>query len=823
MYARHISVLKTLIALIMALVCLLTGAAIVSQSENRTATAYDILFQGGTLTKDTTLSANDSPYIIIQDIIVPTGITLTIEPSTTLEFQADRSIQIKGGRLFAEGTITQSITFTKYGDGYWGGILLENTQQDNRLRYAVVEYTKEAITYPRTHGITAYSSKVTIADSIIRHTQVSGAVTAAWSSTLYLLRTEIYDIQGDAVHPTGGYAFIQGNHIHDIRNGIYPLEGIELSNMTTPAVVTDNHVHDVSDDCLDMNYSSAIIERNKFHHCGDKGISIGHYPSITTIVNNLIYECEGKDEDPYSGTGIAVKDGAISHIVNNTVSGCRHGIYLYQGHQGQGGGSAAIINTIVWGNESGIDMDSLSTVTVAHSDIEMDVGIWPGEGNINADPFFRAPQSDDFELQQESPCVDAGTETDAPSEDVQSICRPYGMGYDMGAYELQDNLFGGTLAKDTTFSAICHPTYVITDDVVVPTGITLTVEPGVTLRFREDHSLIVEGRLEAEGTSSQPVGFTRDGDDPWGAIILQNSDADNVIAHALVENADAGGTLIVTPLLDSGVHAYSSTLRVEHSTIRYVGGPALFAQNSTMQVLDNVIHSVMTDGVRIVGGDAAIFDNHIHDTSGDCLNLKHSSAIIERNELHHCGDTGISIGQPSSTTLVNNLVYANTDGIEIRDGAISRIVNNTVADNEQIGVWLRKDDLGENDSSALVLNSILMGNETDLKVDAHSTITVTYSNLYTYTATGTAIWPGEGNINTDPLFRVPQNGNYRLLQDSPCVDTGTPANAPDEDIRGIYRPHGDRHDMGAHEFFEYFDCYLPVIMRLHQSTTIPGY
>ncbi|MEE8390793.1 MAG: right-handed parallel beta-helix repeat-containing protein, partial [Anaerolineae bacterium] len=451
------SLLKALAAVILALVCLLAGAVIVGGAESKTSPTYNASFYGGTLTQDTILSTSDSPYVITQDIIVPAGITLTIEPSVTLQFQADRSIQVKGGRILAEGTITQSIVFTKYGDGYWGGILLESTQKDNRFRYAVIEYTKKVIENPRTHGISAYGSQVTIADSVLRYTQASNAIIADWGSTLYLLRNEIYDVEGDAVHATGGYAFIQGNHIHDIRHGIYALEGIELSNMVTPAIVLDNHIHDVSDDCLDLNRASAIIKRNRLYNCGDKGISIGDYPSVTTVENNLIYGCVGKDVDPYSGTGIAVKDGAVSYIANNTVSNCRHGIYLYEGHAGQGGGVATVINNILWGNRSGLDMDALSTVTVIHSNIEMDTGVWPGEGNINADPLFRAPQSGDYQLQRESPCVDAGTKTDAPDEDIEGVCRPHGAGYDMGAFEFWNDFYGGTLTESTTLVADCYP------------------------------------------------------------------------------------------------------------------------------------------------------------------------------------------------------------------------------------------------------------------------------------------------------------------------------------------------------------------------------
>ncbi len=400
--------------------------------DSSTITVYWEAFHGGTLTEDTTLSTSGYPYAITDDIIVPAGVTLTIEPGVTLQFQKDRWLWVKeGGRLLAEGTAAQPIVFTRQGSDYWGGILLECTQADNRISHAVIEYTREVISCPRTHGVSAYGSRVTIADSIIRHTDFSDAVqTYPWGGydpTIYLLRNEIYDIQRDAVHVTGGYALIQGNHIHDVRHGDYEFEGIEVSHMVTPALLLDNHIHDVSDDCLDLNHSSAIIERNELHHCGDKGISIGH-PCSTTLVNNLIYNCLGKDEDPYSGTGIAVKDGAVSHIVNNTVSDCKHGIYLYHGQ----GGSATVVNCIVWGNEANLELRDGSVITVTYSDIE---GGWDGEKNLDEYPLFRASQGGNYRLLEDSPCVDSGTPEGAPGEDILGVYRPHGEGYDRGAHE----------------------------------------------------------------------------------------------------------------------------------------------------------------------------------------------------------------------------------------------------------------------------------------------------------------------------------------------------------------------------------------------------
>ncbi len=410
--------------------------------HTRRITVYWDTFHGGTLTEDTTLITSKYPYSINEDIVVPAGVTLTIEPGATLQFQTDRHLRVnEGGRLLAEGASALPIVFTRQGDDYWGGILLDRTQADNRITHAVIEYTHEVIPTPPTHGISAYGARITVADSVIRHTSNSGGVRAyPWGGngpTLYLLRNKITDIQGDAVRATSGYVLIQGNTIYDI-GGISTTAGIVISDAISLATLLDNRIHDIPGDCLDLNRSSAVIERNYVHHCGDTGISIMH-PTSTTLVNNLVYGCPGSEVDPYSGSGIAIKDGAVSHITNNTVADNKYGIYLYEEHAGQGGGAATVVNSIVWGNEVDLELDAHSAITISYSDIYSRTGtgtaIWPGEGNINADPLFRAPQNGNYRLLEESPCVDTGTSAGAPDEDIRGVYRPHGDGYDRGAHE----------------------------------------------------------------------------------------------------------------------------------------------------------------------------------------------------------------------------------------------------------------------------------------------------------------------------------------------------------------------------------------------------
>jgi hypothetical protein len=406
----------------------------VSASHSAASPATD---WGGPLPGDTTMHPADNPHVVNSDLIVPAGVTLTIEPGVELYFAPGTSL-IVYGRLLAEGTPTQTILFTRRDEGtYWGAIAVLYSAADNRIAHAVIEYTdRKEGDIPRSYGVTAYSSRITLADSTLRHTRgKDGAgVVADWNSTLYLLRNEIHDIGGDAVHPTGGTVVISGNHIYEARWGGYYYEGIEISKMPpdSPALVVDNHIHDVTDDCLDVNDSWVIIERNRMHHCADKGISLGSGGNIppgtqsssATVVNNLVYASE---------IGIAVKDSTVARLAHNTLADNETGLALYEAHDhpGLGGGHATVVNSILWGNGQSISLDALSSVTVTYADVQ---GGWSGEGNSDADPLFQA--AGDYHLDAGSPAINAARD-EGVAVDLDGQPRPVGGTPDMGAYEFQ--------------------------------------------------------------------------------------------------------------------------------------------------------------------------------------------------------------------------------------------------------------------------------------------------------------------------------------------------------------------------------------------------
>ncbi|HIJ53341.1 MAG TPA: hypothetical protein HPP66_09330 [Planctomycetes bacterium] len=169
----------------------------------------------------------------------------------------------------------------------------------------------------------------------------------------------------------------------------------------------------------------------------------------------------------------------------------------------------------------------------------------------------------------------------------------------------------------------------------------------------------------------------------------------------------------------------------------------------------------------------------------------------------------------SNPTLINCTIagnHANRDGGGIYSGLHSSrpiITQCTIIDNSANG---RGGGLYCDDSYSLIIGSILYGNSADegnqLSATRHSILRISYSNIQggqsdVYPEYCTLNW-GDGNIDADPCFIDPENGDYRLAASSCCIDAAAPYyylfGQHFADIKGDCRLAGQSLDMGSNEF-----------------------
>jgi hypothetical protein len=164
--------------------------------------------------------------------------------------------------------------------------------------------------------------------------------------------------------------------------------------------------------------------------------------SNTLITNNIISGNKAKN-----GAGIRCWNSK-AQIINNTIVDNTASI-TGGGMRVDTGSEVAVVNTIFWDNSAPVSPQIIVTGGVAnvrYSDVE---GSWPGEGNINADPFFADTL---FHLSDSSACIGAGIDSiqivntwyHAPSYDFGGNPRPMPTGTmpDIGAWEFDDQVVG---------------------------------------------------------------------------------------------------------------------------------------------------------------------------------------------------------------------------------------------------------------------------------------------------------------------------------------------------------------------------------------------
>jgi hypothetical protein len=113
--------------------------AIIAVTLILSAVAYSDTYVAGLVSG--TWTPAGSPYVVLADIEIPYGQTLTIQPGVEVKFTGQFKL-IAHGTLTAVGTPADSILMTHhlpYPNYTWRGIYFESTQGTSELGYCIFE------------------------------------------------------------------------------------------------------------------------------------------------------------------------------------------------------------------------------------------------------------------------------------------------------------------------------------------------------------------------------------------------------------------------------------------------------------------------------------------------------------------------------------------------------------------------------------------------------------------------------------------------------------------------------------------------------------
>lgn len=264
-------------------------------------------------------------------------------------------------------------------------------------------------------------------------------------------------------------------------------------------------------------------------------------------------------------------------------------------------------------------------------------------------------------------------------------------GYVVFAASLSGQALAATQIGTTTYSSNTAWTtagspYVVNGNVTVASGVTLTIQPGVIVKFNGTLPTInVNGSLSAVGTSANHVVFTSLQDDSvggdtggdglttgapgqWSSISV-NSSATATLSYADVRYGGYGSISWNYGAID--LYGSGATASVDHSTLSYNQDSAVLVGLNASATLSADTISNNANGVSVNGGTVALQNRTFvagNSSDGVWFNLSATAPVstVNSSDVANNGNRGIYIQAGSISTSQyphgnKNNIYGNTN------------------------------------------------------------------------------------------------------------------------------------------------------------------
>lgn len=718
----------------------------------------------------------NSPYVVTADITIPENQQLTIEPGVVVQFYWSTDLVVHGS-IHAIGTETDSIKFMMSSNGMWSGIDVKETTFDVEFAYCIIQNASRAfeidhamLNIRNSHiqkcydksgaGIYTSQSTIKIVDCLFHN------ITSDYGAGVYNNSSKVYILNSVFYNNKSRYNSNHQSRVFQLSGGI-----IYMNN----SVVQWDKTNEKSK-ILDSNYSGKLLASNcifansivpvtgaiELNYC----LTDEQYPGVGNIAGDPMFSNPAGFDFTLDPSSPCIDAGDPNPYFND--------------HDGTRNNIGCLGGSRIWINADRLDFGALN---FGKSRVKQFIINNFRTESLNFDQisvndpnnFSLSPENsmelDPFETDTLN--ITFTPNTDIPSDLSSTITFVSDGFYSTENPELKLIGYKGYSGEiEGTWSAAQSP-YAISGDLTVAAEKSLTIEPGVEIKFDGHYKLYVEGTLLARGNTADSIKFTRyydTSDSLWYGLYFKNAQP-SMLEYCVLEYAgrkssygdDRDGRAITS---------YYTDLSIRHSNISnnraHWSGGGLYIDGGQLKISGSSFKNNLSwDGA---GGAFYIYKS-------DMVSI-HTCEFI-----HNSADYSGGAAQVRNCHLfIANSVFINNrtdndEGTALCFSSGDAYVDNCIIDARDLESWNNETTLSGQWGNVIVNNSILLG-------------CVIAKGIYNYCNIEGG-WEGRGNIDTDPLFVDADHGDYHLQPDSPCIDTGHPS-AFYGDINGT------RNDMGIY-------------------------
>lgn len=231
----------------------------------------------------------------------------------------------------------------------------------------------------------------------------------------------------------------------------------------------------------------------------------------------------------------------------------------------------------------------------------------------------------------------------------------------------------GTINQDTTWT-IANSPYLLTGFVTVNSGVTLTVEPGVTVDL-SSYSLLVGGTLNAKGASDKEIVFQTS---YWYSSVRVQF----LSTSTNWKSSEGSGCIVDNAIFNSaGITVGGSSPKISNNYFTNNKITAVSVSGGSVLIMNNLFDCQST-AISISSGSSAsptISFNFIKNsvTTNYGISAGNNNAYISDNNITGCY---MGVYATGNSTISRNLITNNTIGIYAYNPLVT-IQNNIIANN----------------------------------------------------------------------------------------------------------------------------------------------